>query len=322
MVMKGKAVFPFGRRADVRDEAALWVVRERGGDGAAAGLDAWLARDPSHGAAYAQSAWIWGELDQVARTQTLLEAPLPAAARAISRRSLIGGAVAAAGALAIGLPWLMAQGRTGYSTRIGEQRIVELEDGSRLTLNTDTAVNVRFGDDRRELELLRGEALFEVAHDASRPFVVTAANRAVKALGTSFVVRRHTDWVEVTLLSGRVEVSGAGEVVALSPGQRLRQDIHDGKAALDQPRMEAVIAWCDGQLLLDETPLSHAVAEMNRYQIKPIVLKGRTGDARLSGVFRTGESRTFARTLATMYGLAVRETPEAIVVSGNIDDRI
>jgi transmembrane sensor len=141
---------------------------------------------------------------------------------------------------------------------------------------------------------------------------VTAGDRTVRALGTSFVVRRDDARVAVTLVEGKVAV--ADEV--LSPGTRV---VYEGAAPVrrDQPNLERLTAWQRGVVMLEETPLADAIAEMNRYStVKLDVEQPQVSAYEVSGIFRAGDSMRFARAVARTYGLVVTERPDRIVLSG------
>jgi transmembrane sensor len=222
--------------------------------------------------------------------------------------------------LLLGLAWSLSD--ETYSTRIGEQRIVSLEDGSRVHLNSGTRMDVELGDAMRRVRLERGEAFFEVARDPRKPFVVVAGDRSVTALGTSFVVRFEPQQTAVTLLEGKVAISarvdapvdsgGASlsyeaDALVLKPGERATF-ASSGATTVDVPPVDAMAAWRRGEVVLDETPLSLAVAEMNRYQRKRLVLDDPSiGELPVSGIYRTGSNEDFARAIATVYSLEVVE---------------
>lgn len=225
-----------------------------------------------------------------------------------------------------------------YSTGVGEQRIVMLRDGSRMSLNTGTRVRVEFGSAHRNIGVDGGEALFEVAKDSSRPFVVRVGGTEVVALGTVFSVRftekaeEVGDSLAVTLIEGRVTVRVASEVaVGLAPAQplslaagervRLAEVIGAGFGSaprattrVDRPRIDQMLAWKRNEAVFDDVALPDAVAEMNRYGRTPIVMvgEGALGGLRVSGLFRTGDNVGFARAVAALHGLVVREYPDRL----------
>ncbi|MCV2436895.1 FecR family protein [Paucibacter sp. DJ2R-2] len=225
-------------------------------------------------------------------------------------------------------PW-----RTGevYATGVGEHRVVMLQDGSRLSLNSATKVRASLSSSQRLVFVEAGEALFEVAKDASRPFLVTANGAEVKATGTAFLVRlrpsthRISTSLEVTLIEGQVvlrppaglvaEAAGAGAgPVVMTAGERVRVDgamaaSRISKVRVDRSSLDRAVAWTRGEASFDDVTLNEAVAEMNRYSSKPIVIvdADRLKALRVSGLFRTGDSTSFARAVAALHGLDVRE---------------
>jgi transmembrane sensor len=217
-----------------------------------------------------------------------------------------------------------------YRTAVGEAQTVMLKDGTRMSLNTDTRVRVEFGAKQRKVSIDGGEAGFEVAKDAQRPFVVRAGGSEVVALGTVFTVRltpsgpNAGESLAVTLVEGKVSLraaadAGAGEVapekpLVMSPGERVRLAATGGAKAsatqqMDRPRLEQVLAWKRNEAVFDKATLAEAVAEMNRYSRMPVVLVGDVAQAdwQISGQFRTGDNAAFANALAMLHGLVVRE---------------
>ncbi|WP_300381138.1 FecR domain-containing protein [Henriciella sp.] len=186
-----------------------------------------------------------------------------------------------------------------YVTDIGEVRQVVLADGSTVTLNTASRVEVRLGEDAREIELAWGEALFDVAGEA-RPFVVMAGASRTEALGTRFNVQAGGDEVAITLVEGSVRVGasdGAGQGSVLEPGDQLVMQA-DGGVEVSEVDLESVGRWTSGLVQFDNTTLAEAVAEMNRYSSVTI----RIGDQalaaeRISGSFPAGQQRDFAESL-------------------------
>jgi transmembrane sensor len=181
--------------------------------------------------------------------------------------------------------------------------------------------------------LTRGEAYFEVAHNPARPFVVTAGGTRVTALGTTFVVRYDTDKTAVTLVEGKVVVvpvatdelpvvpsrnvgpapSHARKDLVLTPGERVTL-ARNTPALVDEPRVEAVTAWRRGEVMLDKMQLSDAIAEMNRYDSQTLVVEDpRVAALQVSGIYHAGDSASFARTVAKLYGLHIEERPGQIV---------
>ena len=294
-------------------EAARWIILEQElEDVGLAQLDCWLAESEEHADAYANALAVWDDLGSILpdwKKDTLTAPqPEPEVVRSFLKRKSRMISAGVTSVLLCLAAWFWVASPRDYSTRVGEQRIVSLADGSRVTLNTGSDLVVEnFGKERR-VRLERGEVLFDVAHDDRHPFLVEAMGRTVRVLGTSFIVRREAGRLDITLLRGSVAIEGAGApVVRLSPGERFRQ-LADRRPMIDHPPLDVVTAWREGDLLLDNTPLREAVHELNRYSSYPIVLGDPAlGDLRLNGVFKTGDGLGFARTIAAIYGLNVIE---------------
>lgn len=193
------------------------------------------------------------------------------------RRKTLGALLGLAGLSATAtLAWQLwreqvAQWQTAFSTRIGNIGRLPLPDGSELTLNADSAVEVRILATRREVKLLRGGAFFDVAHDAARPFVVLAGEARVSVLGTRFAVEMETRGVAVDVESGRVSVQGTrrADPVLLGPGDRATVDangVAQRSAARSDSSSIQVAPWRSGWLDFNRTPLGEAVAQLNRYR--------------------------------------------------------
>lgn len=301
------------------DEAAAWFARLNQPTVShpdLADFRAWRAR-PENARAYAQVERLWGQAKALADDPDIRSAtsgigrrPSPwrwlgrAWTWAVRRPALGLGLAVAAGAVAtFGLQATMG---TRYETAVGEQRVLRLADGSRLHLDTNSEVRVRLSRATRDIELVRGQAMFEVAHDVQRPFVVASDGTTVRALGTRFDVRRLASGAKVTLIEGRVEVrngtADAPRVWALQPGEQ----VTTGKTAV-RPRqvdVAAATSWTRGQLVFRDVPLSAAIAEFNRYSAQPIELRSETLSAeRVSGVFDSNDTDAFLAAVTNMHSL-------------------
>jgi transmembrane sensor len=157
-----------------------------------------------------------------------------------------------------------------YITKVGEARLIELADGSKVRLNTDSAIDVKLEERNRTIRFLKGEARFDVAHDPKRPFLVTARDGSVQALGTVFNLRQRKDFTEVTVIEGQVAVIDQGAPATTVPA---------GAAAMIRAAAVSVIrlapsdldrrtAWQQGQIHLEGETLSQAVDEFNRYRTR------------------------------------------------------
>lgn len=319
----------------IRVQAAVWVTDLHGPDRDAdleARVRRWIAEDPRHAAAFELATEAWQRSGD-------LPAPFPKRAsgriRPRSRARLLGPALAGAAVICgvlMATAYFLRDGE--LVTGPGEQRTVELGDGTHIALNANTRVLMQYDDRVRKVTLVAGEALFDVAKHQSRPFVVAAGDRKVIAVGTSFVIRREAPAgtaFAVTLLEGRVAVEpiswpdtlpsrGARGLTLLNPGERLR---FEGESAgtVDSPSIDKVTAWERGELIFDDTSLSQAAAEFNRYGSTRITIDSSTaGSLRTGGVFRIGEPSSFALAMAKAYHLRIIHRGSEIILTDKGDD--
>ena len=300
-----------------QDAAALFVARRAEGLTASEQqlLADWLAAAADNRRLFENADRAWHAFDESDNDEIL--AAMRAHARAPKPRSAThwrpAAAAAAIALLAIGVAWFFipAAQTFEYASMRGEVREVQLPDGSILTLDGESMVEGRFGKESRGIELQRGRALFAVAHDAARPFSVTAGGRRVVAVGTRFDVNLLSDGLTVTLLEGRVNVESLDSAVApvpLAPGQQYVERHGKVEVRATGGAGDSAVSWQKGLVTFEDQPLAEAVAIMNRYSTVQITI-GDTDVAllRVSGQFRAGESQRFAETLAEMHGLrAVR----------------
>lgn len=301
-------------------EAGVWIARLHGPDRdrtLEAGFRRWLEADPRNRAAFELSTEVWEDAQNLRRVIPLASRTTLKPRIRFKLRLVAGSAMLVLAVVAL-LVYLRAD-RVATST--GEQRMLSLEDGTRIYLNTATRVAVRYQKTVRAVELETGEALFDVARRPNWPFIVKAGDRQVTALGTSFVVRRDAQQLSVTLVDGRVSVSGDSDPrtappIVLAPGQRLT--MAKGRAAsLDTPSLEKSIAWRRGQVVLDDTTLSNAVDEMNRYSsVKLRIEQPEAGRLIVNGLFQAGDTASFAHVLEHAYGFRVIERSGEIVLEG------
>lgn len=321
----------------IREAAAFWDARLRNPDCTdveRAYFRAWCAEDERHRAAYdaLQSAV---ESLRAARHQpeirALRDAALAPRPQRIWRAAGIAAALAVT-ALAAPLAWMALQDRGAagqdaqaplyYATTVGQQSGITLEDGSVITLNTDSRVRVTYDAAQRHVVLLRGQALFEVAKEPNRPFVVDAGGKRVVALGTTFDVRLNGREVEVTLVEGRVEIAeqaGAGRKdtpppVRLEMGQRLVSAAQEDATVTEIDTGKAT-SWRDGFVTFEETPLIDAIAEMNRYStVRIVAADSALMQLKVNGVFRSGQQARFAEALEEYFPVEARRDGNLIVL--------
>lgn len=329
-------------------EAAAWIARLHGEERTVqveAGFKRWLAASVEHRAAFDMANDLWTSIEDRPKPRTPAFVRWPQAGFVITwPRALAAAVVIAMVTISIALyPHDM-----GLATRVGEQRNLTLQDGTRVSLNTASRIHVRYDRSVRRVELDKGEAYFEVAKRSDWPFVVIAGGKQVVARGTAFLVRRDERNFAVTLVEGKVVVAPAGEAVTaspqtptsaagtsgsqsnsdpqngavtgaditLAPGQRLMFADHE-RPRLDRPPLERVTAWQHGQVVLDHTPLADAAAEMNRYsEVELVIEEPEAGRAEVTGIFRVADSESFAVAVAETYHLSVADRGRRIVLSG------
>jgi transmembrane sensor len=296
--------------AEVEAEAAAWLARLHGPHRSAdtdAALKAWLRADPAHEEAFGRATEVWDLLPGLAATP-----PSSATPERRARHIVFAMAASLLLLLSVGGGYFLLGRPPVHETAVGEQQVVMLDDGTRVSLNTDSRIAILYSAGERRVRLDRGEAMFEVSHNPARPFIVEAGDEQVRALGTTFIVRRDGDArMAVTLIEGRVEVTEpnqarAPRIAMLAPGQRVTVTATAG-AALDRPSIEAVTAWRRGEVMFEDTSLLDAAEELNRYNAEHLVIADPSlASLRISGVFSTGDLEEAARAIAVLHHLHAR----------------
>jgi Fe2+-dicitrate sensor, membrane component len=204
--------------------------------------------------------------------------------------------------------WLTFSPAEQFQTKVGEQRSVVLADGSRVTLNTASRIEVRLQAKHRVVELLQGEALFEVAHDEQRPFDVHMGNIAVRAVGTQFNIDRRAARTVVTVLEGRVAVVAGvhGNLPVLSAADQVTVDAAGLSTLQRDVNLTEAIAWTQHQLVFKHRLLGEVAAEFNRYNVGQIEIRSAALRAEeVTGTFRTQDVESFLAVLAGIPGVQV-----------------
>jgi transmembrane sensor len=300
----------------IDDQAARWAAMADGrplSGAEEAALEAWLAADSRHLGAYVRARAVAIHTERAAALGSGFDpdrfAPPPR--RGLSRRVLALGGLAASLALAGGVAaWRSGRGLT---TRLGETRIVALEDGSLVTLNTASRIELRYSPERRLVLLDRGEALFDVAKDAGRPFVVAAGDTEVIAVGTSFTVARLSSQpVQVVVREGVVEMREAAS--PLSEPVRVVAN-HRAVAAKNNPvearpiapaEVDRALAWRNGRIAFDRETLAGAAAAFSRYSETRIVIDDPAVASReVTGLYLANDPVGFAKAAALALNLKV-----------------
>jgi transmembrane sensor len=358
----------------IYEEASEWVVRHRTDDLDAQGrrrFDAWLRQSPQHVNAYLEMSSIWEGVPQIdaslnpsadelivrSRGQGNVVSlnehgkpdPFLAPAGVSSRADMakICYSLAATVIVALGIASWVYQQRGVYATGIGEQRTVTLVDGSVIELNARSRIKVRYGEHERAVDLAQGQALFRVAKDPSKPFIVASNGTYVRAVGTQFDVYKKSAGTVVTVVEGRVAVTdrrsfesslastlakapprGAvldtGEMAASGPNEHevllgAGEQLVVAQALSSPPQpanIEAVTAWTEQRLVFDYTPLSEVAEEFNRYNHRRLVIEERELRVlHISGSFSSTDPTLLLRFLREQPGILVNENASEIRIS-------
>jgi len=265
-------------------------------------------------------------------TQQSREAP--AVRRWLATAACIAVAVSVLGVLS----WM--QRAPVFSTMLGEQRSFALADGSTVILNSSTKIRVKLSDRERRVELLAGQALFSVAKDRARPFIVTSGSTQVRAVGTQFDVYKKAADTIVTVIEGRVAISEESTSLASAEMARSAPGVSDGRSggesgpvllsAGDQllvpatappqqarPDLAAVTAWTNRQLVFKGARLADVAAEFNRYNPRKLLIEDpRLNDFLISGNFSSTSPASLLNFLRMQPGIRVQEQDDEVVVTG------
>jgi transmembrane sensor len=334
---------------DIEQTAATWIARRDSGvwtEADAASLREWLAQAVGHRVAYYRLNGAWNEAGRVRALGGGSAASAPASAQEqVSdareqsshwKRRVAVFALAAsilvllAGSLLLYEDELFNTRR--FSTVVGGLQTIPLADGSRVTLNTNSEIRVRLARRERVVEIDRGEAFFEVAHDAQRPFIVKAGDRRVIAVGTQFSVRRDGADLRVIVAEGTVRYEGHAADTASAAGTAPATDgvlLPAGSVAraegnsvqveqLPVSEAERDLTWRRGVLTFRDTPLANAVAEFNRYNTRKMVIEDPAIAAlEVGGVFRANNVDPFVHLLERGFSIHTEVRGDQIVLTAS-----
>jgi transmembrane sensor len=340
---------PAKPNSQILEEASTWFAEFCGGEVASSDCEAfsaWLKASPEHVRAYLAASAIFDDLGalekhRTADAQALIDRVLaegnvvrledrraiaPAgASSAVSstvivrrwrRAALVTAAAITSVALALGVWQVWFAGI--YASGIGEQRVLNLADGSTIELNADTRVRVHWSNRERLVDLLGGQALFYVARDPRRPFVVRSDTTRVRAVGTRFDVNRQTHDTVVTVLEGRVAVAASEQEATpplyVSAGEQVILTAQAASKRL-HPDVAAATAWREKKLVFSSSPLTDVVGEYNRYHEKRLrVADPALSDFRISGVFSAEDATSLIAFLRDQPNIALEEAGGEILL--------
>jgi len=315
---------PGPKARSVNETASAWLERFHAGNWTEqnqAELDAWLAESSAHRAAYWRLEDAWSNASRLSALRQPVRRPVA------QRRILPILARTAAVIAVVGAAGIFTAQYSGslesqiYATGLGGRETLALSDGSRIELNTNTVLRVATNARSRTVWLDKGEAYFEIKHDAAHPFVVFTAGHRITDLGTKFLVRQNKDRVEVALIEGKARVDSGDAAKAqsaiLMPGE-VAVATTDKLSITHRPtaKLATELSWRQGQLIFAETTLSDAVTEFNRYNTTKLVVNDPIiARMKINGTFPTDGAEMFARVAQHILQLHAAKHGDEIVIS-------
>lgn len=315
-------------RNDAIEEAAgQWLERLALGlltDAETGEFEAWKSQSLAHRVAYVRLEATWQRTERLAALRRpMLDKPVAEGNPSAWRNAKYAAALGIT--LIIGAGSIFSSERSRdhlYSTDVGNREIISLADGSHIELNTNSVVRVRLNQNRREAFLDKGEAYFDIHHDAKRPFTVVALGHRVTDIGTKFSVREDGEKVEVALVDGaaRLDLSDTGQSsrsemllpgdVAIATADRISMRKLSGQSIANQ------LGWRRGVIVFDSTPLGEAVAEVNRYNLTKLVIANpAVSHLTISGTFPADNFQIIVDAARDVYGLHARKHGNSIEIS-------
>lgn len=307
-----------------REDAAAWVVRLEAGDlrdTEAMAFDAWLSAAPENAADFDAALAVSQAYAAAGREVSRSLSGHRRAPQRVGRRTFVafGGIAAAVAVTVVAAPQLSRPPTESFATAKGEHRTIQLADGSVVDLNGGTRLSVTLVRDARRVTLPEGQAVFDVAHDPRRPFLIAVGDRTVRVVGTQFDVRHLGGKVSVTVARGAVEVrpadGAAGKAYRLHPGQRL--DHVDGQAVTRVAAAEPaeVLGWRSGRLVYRQQPLGDVISDLNQQFTVPIRIEdSRLAATPISGVLILDDQAAVIRRLALLVPITAVRSGSGVVL--------
>jgi transmembrane sensor len=312
--------------SEAEQRAAEWLERracEDWSEAKGSELEDWLAQSPANAVAFMRLEAAWNRTTRLAALQKPMRRTR-AHAESSSRRPVlkIAAAVVVTAAVSVGGSLLaLHQENQTFATTIGGREALSLVDGSKIELNTDTVLRMAEGSSQRKVWLDKGEAYFDIKHDAAHPFVVMVGSHRITDLGTKFIVRQDGDRVEVKLLEGSARLDandGArSQTAVLKPGD-VAIATADAMSVTKKPLKELAneLGWRRGVLMFDHTTLAEAVVEFNRYNRQKIVIADpQIARLEIGGTFPSDDVKLFGRAAHIALGLHVEERNNTVIIS-------
>jgi|HubBroStandDraft_2_1064218.scaffolds.fasta_scaffold20207_4 transmembrane sensor len=308
--------------AEIGNRAADWLVRRYDSEGWSeidqVQLDSWLTEALAHKIAYlrveaaSKRADRLGALRRPATVRGRIIPALKAVAVAVAIVVVFGASLFA---IRSGAP------EKTYVTGVGGHETLTLRDGSRIELNTDTSLRIADSGAERVVSLDRGEAYFQIVHDAAHPFVVLAGDHRITDLGTKFLVRRNDDVLRVALLQGQAqfdtEDSRGRQQATLNPGDVVVATAMSLSIAQAPTQiLDDQLGWRRGVLVFRHATLAEAAAEFNRYNLQKIVIAdSHIARLNINGALRANDPQTFVRSMKMFFDIRAEVRSDAIILS-------
>jgi len=288
-------------------------------------FEAWLEQSLAHRIAFVRLEAGWKRTERLAVLQTSMR-PVTSLSQPSSgaRPFKLVAALLAIAAIGAGIAFYAEKpAQQSYATGLGERETLSLADGSQIELNTETSLRTAVSAGQRTVWLDKGEAYFRVKHDAAHPFVVIAGKRRLTDIGTEFSVRRDASRTRVAVLEGSVRLDNDPSLdtnnrpAILKPGDTVVATATSLSISREAPKQLAdELGWRRGVLIFNQTPLSEAAAEINRYNRKKIVIADRAaGRMKLGGTFPKNNVDAISASVRELFGLRVEDRGNEIVIS-------
>jgi len=328
-----------------RDQAISWFLHFQSEEATAHDLqrhESWLRENPVHRKEYEQVSAMWKDFDQLS-PQVMEKYRVSSRSRAQIRKSwalpslgmtrswrLPAALTVALTVFVLGIWWWPHSfvSEESYLTVKGEQRTINLADGSTILMNTDSQLSVQLSDDERIVTLQQGEVLFTVSHDQQRPFTVYAGNGMIRDIGTQFLLRKSSANVNVAVLEGVVEVElkegmdvrSAQKPKILRQGDHVVYQTSGLMSSIQSFDRDMVLAWTESKLYFDAKPLKHVIEEWSRYGTADIQLQDPSlGRIPVSGKFRIDRLQSFLQALEESLSIQAHQiTPQLIILERKI----
>jgi transmembrane sensor len=325
----GENIMPLGDAKEIEAAAADWFQRRRfwnWSEEDQTKLDSWLEESLAHRVAFWRLETGFEGTERLTALRhphfgTVAEMPKSRWRPILFRTAAALIVMGAVGAFAFRYEE-PAPVEKAYTTVVGATKEIKLADGTTIELNTNSKLRVSIGRHRRYVWLDRGEAYFQVAHDESRPFVVTVGKRRITDLGTKFLVRRGREQVEIAVSQGRVRLEAADEAHTFAPVELIKGEVvvaNDKQIVVKTKtpkKLADELGWRHGVLVFDHTTLADAAREFNRYNEGKLIIEDpEVAQLTIDGTFRSNNVGLFARAAKDLLGLRIEvRGPDTVIM--------